>query len=391
MSINFWLANDYTIFLSGNHTQSNASSTGKVWVGQTALYHNYDIGAALPVGRFTRSLEVLGDMNITGGINYSQNSAIDALGTVTKYTMSNLNGVTNQPIPFQYRPYDIYPYNFLQCSSIGWAQLTTGGIVKKEGSTLQLTGTSATLNHFPIDPLAIDISTITSVNIIVPPNATVLISIPGIAITLNNFTTLWNGVAITQAQAQYVVWNFPDADTISLQSDLYGVLLAPFSSINSGAVTIYGSLIAKNLAGQLNGIQNLFLGELPELYNPSTTGSCTTASTTTTTSTTSSTTTSTTTSTTSSTTTSSTTTTAPPRDQAINDLIESIALEQTALAHILNAEGEKIQKALSLGLPIAKLIEVNETVKELTNAITQLEIVLETKLETVECNICKRP
>lgn len=34
------------------------------------------------------------------------------------------------------------------------------------------------------------------------------------------------------------------------------------------------------------------------------------------------------------------------RPQAITDIIESVALEQTALSHILNAEGEKIQYAL---------------------------------------------
>ncbi len=36
-----------------------------------------------------------------------------------------------------------------------------------------------------------------------------------------------------------------------------------------------------------------------------------------------------------------------PRYQAITDIIQSVALEQTALAHILNAEGEKIQKVIA--------------------------------------------
>lgn len=35
------------------------------------------------------------------------------------------------------------------------------------------------------------------------------------------------------------------------------------------------------------------------------------------------------------------------RPQAITDIVASVALEQTALAHILNAEGEKLQKALA--------------------------------------------
>lgn len=36
------------------------------------------------------------------------------------------------------------------------------------------------------------------------------------------------------------------------------------------------------------------------------------------------------------------------RSQAITDIIESVALEQTAISHILNAEGEKIQKVLEI-------------------------------------------
>ena len=35
------------------------------------------------------------------------------------------------------------------------------------------------------------------------------------------------------------------------------------------------------------------------------------------------------------------------REQAITDLIQSAALEETALSHILNAEGEKLQKIMS--------------------------------------------
>ncbi|HIU76297.1 MAG TPA: hypothetical protein IAC62_10470 [Candidatus Pelethocola excrementipullorum] len=76
------------------------------------------------------------------------------------------------------------------------------------------------------------------------------------------------------------------------------------------------------------------------------------------------------------------------RDQAISDIITSVALEQTGLAHILNAEGEKIQKVVSYSDKTEEMIEVNKSVQNVINAIFQLELVLKSKLEIFQCNIC---
>ncbi|NLD18999.1 MAG: DUF5011 domain-containing protein [Clostridiales bacterium] len=77
-----------------------------------------------------------------------------------------------------------------------------------------------------------------------------------------------------------------------------------------------------------------------------------------------------------------------PYDQGITDLFESVALEQTALAHILNAEGEKIQKAKALKLSTEEMIAINGSVKGMTDAVTQLEMVLQGKLELFDCDSC---
>lgn len=71
------------------------------------------------------------------------------------------------------------------------------------------------------------------------------------------------------------------------------------------------------------------------------------------------------------------------RCQAITDMIESIALEEAALAHILNAEGEKIQKFTApAAAPTPEiLLAVNKSVNDMVKAITNLEIVLSTKLD----------
>lgn len=78
------------------------------------------------------------------------------------------------------------------------------------------------------------------------------------------------------------------------------------------------------------------------------------------------------------------------RDQAITNIIESIALEQTALSHIINAEGEKLQKFLERCLSPQEILKVNDSVKETLSTIAKLETILVAKLELVSCDICKR-
>ncbi len=75
------------------------------------------------------------------------------------------------------------------------------------------------------------------------------------------------------------------------------------------------------------------------------------------------------------------------REQAISDLIESIALEETALSHILNAEGEKLQKVIAIeGVTAEELLAVNKSVECMVKAITQLEMVLKSKLDVLTCS-----
>lgn len=70
-----------------------------------------------------------------------------------------------------------------------------------------------------------------------------------------------------------------------------------------------------------------------------------------------------------------------PRSQAISDLIESIALQQTALSHILNAEGEKLQKVLSLEeITPEDILATNQSVESMVNSVANLETILKDKL-----------
>ena len=77
------------------------------------------------------------------------------------------------------------------------------------------------------------------------------------------------------------------------------------------------------------------------------------------------------------------------RDQAIDSILTSIAMEEMALSHILNAEGEKIQYAVAhidtreCCSSFEMLMAVNNGVSEVIEQITNLQFILKGKLKLV--------
>lgn len=77
------------------------------------------------------------------------------------------------------------------------------------------------------------------------------------------------------------------------------------------------------------------------------------------------------------------------RDDVINLLLASIAMEELGLAHIINAEGEKIQYALGTlpGLTspatLAEILQVNSSVQDTLSMAIQKELLLDNKLKQV--------
>lgn len=77
------------------------------------------------------------------------------------------------------------------------------------------------------------------------------------------------------------------------------------------------------------------------------------------------------------------------REEALTMIIASIAMEELAMSHILNAEGEKLQYVLGT-LPGASpcacpqdVLAVNKSVTALVEAVTQNQMLLKNKLEQV--------
>jgi hypothetical protein len=87
------------------------------------------------------------------------------------------------------------------------------------------------------------------------------------------------------------------------------------------------------------------------------------------------------------------------REKAIDSILSSIAMEELALSHVLNAEGEKIQFILGT-LPgvespkatFEQVIETNESVRKMMQNVMQYEMIIAGKMETAldssNCDIC---
>ena len=79
-------------------------------------------------------------------------------------------------------------------------------------------------------------------------------------------------------------------------------------------------------------------------------------------------------------------------NQAVIDLLESIALQESALSHILCAESQKMKAAMSMEeLDLCKLLEVNDSATNMVHAVANLELVLKDKLEFISNNLYYPP
>ena len=77
-----------------------------------------------------------------------------------------------------------------------------------------------------------------------------------------------------------------------------------------------------------------------------------------------------------------------PRCRALVDLVESVALQEAALARILNAEGQKMQAFINLeDVTNEELFKLNSSVISMIGTVSRLEIVLQAKLQNVSCQL----
>ncbi len=71
------------------------------------------------------------------------------------------------------------------------------------------------------------------------------------------------------------------------------------------------------------------------------------------------------------------------KEDVINLLLISIALEELSLAHIVNAEAEKIQKVIEDCSSLKELMEIDEAVGRILKDVIKKEMLLQFKFENI--------
>lgn len=378
MATNLGLVSLYNVFVFKNMILSNTDAEGRVAVGGNAILRNYGVGASispLPPANTDPSFVVNGDIDVLAGSNASGNTVISPTSAVINYTMGNPNGslIVGMPVDF------FEAETYLKCASSYWNDLDATGNGAVLFGQLTLTGTNEDLNIFNFDSTnvygsGLALNQLNGINIVAPLNATILINVRGTDIQFGSYQIFRNGLAASRENAKKILWNFYEALTwTNSTTAIYGSVLAPFATANTTFSQINGNIVFDTFLGNAESHNELFQGVLPEpepCIEPITSTTSTTTSTTSTTST--------------STTSSTTTTTQPilPRSQAISDVIESIVLQQVAISHILNAEGEKLQKILSFeDVSYEDILAANKSVESMVNSVSNLEMVLRDKMD----------
>ena len=76
--------------------------------------------------------------------------------------------------------------------------------------------------------------------------------------------------------------------------------------------------------------------------------------------------------------------------EAVGNIIESIAMQEAAQAHILNAESEKILTMINnVNVTPQQLLRINKCTKDMINSIVRQETILQAKLDLFAGIICE--
>jgi choice-of-anchor A domain-containing protein/uncharacterized repeat protein (TIGR01451 family) len=252
-SYTFGPATGFNVFVLGDINQPSADIEGKVAVGNNAYFSNYSVGDKLTnLNGSTDVLIVNNNLSFTSGAVYNGNVVYGNVTNLPINAVSILNGTLRQDHPIDFTAAG----NYLNNLSTTLSNYTVNGTTAFAWNGLTLTGTNALLNVFTVN--GTDLNSANSMEVDVPNGAVVVINV-------NGTNVQWHGGLVVNGTAiNNVIYNFPEAINLKISGiDVQGSILAPKAQLDYPAGVINGQVIAKNISGQGQFNNKLFLGNIP--------------------------------------------------------------------------------------------------------------------------------
>jgi choice-of-anchor A domain-containing protein len=241
---------DYNAFIFNTFTQSASDTQGRLAVGGAASLTNYEVGLTLGTVANSDTLLVGGNLTFNSGTVHHGNVRYG--GTASTSLLAVPDGsLIHGGIAANFFSTQKTAATTL---SSGLNGLTVNGTTTNSFGQLTLTGTNATLNVFHVSGTQLASATGFTVN--APAGSTVVINVDGTTDQMVNFGFTLHGV-----DQQHVVFNFPQATTLSLSAiGVTGSILAPNAALSFTNGVLNGDLVALSLTlnGQINSAE--FLG-----------------------------------------------------------------------------------------------------------------------------------
>lgn len=243
------IAGEFNFFIFKDLTLSNTDSEGRIAVGKNANLSNYSVNSSNVSGEY--AIIVGKDFTFTNGQINGGHAAYGNSFNGSGYGIPNGEVKKITPIDFSQLESE------LNSLSASLAEIPANGTADNVGwsGNLTLTGTNEDMNVFLIS------EDIKELKLNVPSGSTVLINIEGSSRNIG-----FNGQQfIDKSQAKKVIFNYFEASSLTIgSSGANGTILAPKASVSTTYSQINGSIIAKNLIGNIEGHHNLFNGCLSE-------------------------------------------------------------------------------------------------------------------------------
>lgn len=278
-TLDLGLAGQFNAFILGDMTSYNSDTEGKLAVGGNLTLQHYAVGKQLDnSSNFQDTLVVGGNADFSNGRVYHGNAAIggtanigETVGLYSGEDPSQSTGtITSNPsLNFSLLG------NELTSKSQNWGNLTSNADVLWDSTynLLTLTGQSNELNIFSIT--SYQLANLTKFTLDIPTNASALINVSGIDVSMNDFGFFRTLDGVTNQVpdstpelrldgrlSNRVMFNMFEAASLDIHAiGIKASLLAPFANTTFYNGHIDGNLIVASLqsaADQQGGQINLF-------------------------------------------------------------------------------------------------------------------------------------